>query len=187
MDGNWQISTNSQISIQDGMFIIDGQAYDLGTAMMKLNIDRTNELDKQIAGKMQDIKDKNDKVKMLNELLAFMRKCKAEGRDDDDDRPEWKGMKLTMNGQTKKAEDWAAELGVTSWTDVQYNSKERDAQWDANISAVQAVIDGLNSDSQIAMTQLQSLMNKRNTASDMTTNILSLDKKAKDSITSNMR
>lgn len=181
------------IAPKDGMFVMDGQSYDLGTLMLVLNEKRTSLIDSQIADRMSAMQDRNNKIKQLNELLATFRSYKAEGRDDDHNS-KWgdkSGTPFKIAGTDDKArtpDQWMAHYGLKC-TDVQYDKKasERDAQWDANITAVQTAIDGLNSDSQLEMTQLQSLMNKRNTSSDMTTNIIANDKKSKDTIVGNLR
>lgn len=180
------------VTSNNGMFSLNGQQYDLGTLMLVLNESRMKGIDDQIAGRMGALNDRNKNVKALNELMAQLRKHKAEGRDDDNGYGgDKQGQKFELSGTDGVARDpdgWMDHFGLTK-TDVRHqdDKNEKDAQWDANISAVQGKIDGLNSDSQMEMTQLQSLMNKRNTASDMTTNILATDKKAKDSIVSNLR
>lgn len=192
---------------QNGMFVMDGQSYDLGTLMLVINEKRTSLIDQQIADRMSAMQDRNKKIKALNELLATFRSYKAEGRDDqkvnapkipfisssyfEEYAAKKSGTPFKISGMGDVARtpaQWMDHFGLKR-TDVKHGSKaaERDAQWDANITAIQTAIDGLNSDSQLEMTQLQSLMNKRNTASDMTTNIIANDKKSKDTIVGNLR
>lgn len=182
------ISGAINITVNNGMFEINGEVMDLGTAMMRLNMDRTNLLDVQIADKMKEIQERNNRIKQLTELIAAMRSMKAEGKDDNTyDRVTISGT----DGRARNIQDWGRYFGLdmNKWTDIpgRGTGDKQKTAWDANISFVQGIIDGLNSDSQMSMTQLQSLMNKRNTASDMTTNILSADKKTMDTITGNLR
>ncbi len=187
-----ELNTNMSVRASgDGMFIVNGKEMDLGQLMLQLNLDRTKQLDAQIADQMSEIQDRNNKLKALNELLSQMRSAKAEGRDDDSG--DW-GDKTSAvfnldgtDGQSRNVDDWMDYFGLTK-TDVQYDAKTetRDAQWDANIEAVKGEIDGLNSDSQLAMTRMQSLVNKRNEAFDTGSNMLQNDQKSRDSVVRNL-
>ncbi len=186
------------VTAKDGMFVVNGQAMDLGTLMLSLSMEQTSLIDDQISVMMSQIQDQNDKLKALNELLTQMQSAKAQGLDDD---ATWSGqdskgkanasptftISTGTDGQSRDIDGWMDYFGLTS-TDVQYDAKSdtRDSEWDANIQAVQGAQSGLNSDSQLSMTQLQQLINARNTSYDMASNFLSTDQKSKDTITNNL-
>lgn len=181
-----------------GNFLVDGQSFDLSTLMMMLNIDRTQLIDKQIADQMSAVKGRNDKLRQLNDLMSFMRTAKAEGRDDDGALNTWtkdgknKGSGTLQiqgtDGVARTIDGWMDHFGLTK-TDVQWDAddKKRDSQWDANIESVKGFVDSLNSDSQLDMIRLQSLIDKRNQAFELTSNQLSAEKKVKDTIIGNSR
>jgi hypothetical protein len=159
---------------------------DLGALMMTLQLERTKELDKTIADQMKQIKDRNAQIKALNEFLGAVRKFKGDGSDDD------MASTVTINGQNKTLwrgdDSWAKEFGI-SWTDINGGAdrKTRDGQWDLNIENIKGKIDGLNSDSQLDMIRLQSLIDKRNQAFEMASNTLQKDQKTRDAIVGNFR
>jgi len=55
------------------------QRVDLGTLMMMLNLQRTENLDQQIAIQLEEIKERNDLITQLTEFMAACRKAKADG------------------------------------------------------------------------------------------------------------
>ena len=173
-------------SAGDGWFMVDGARMDLGALMMTLQLERTKELDKTIADQMKQIKDRNAQIKALNEFLGGVRKFKGDGSDDDT------ASTVTINGQTKTLwrgdDSWAKQFGI-SWTDINGGAsrKTRDGQWDLNIENIKGKIDGLNSDSQLDMIRLQSLIDKRNQAFEMASNTLQKDQKTRDAIVGNFR
>jgi hypothetical protein len=146
---------------------------------------------------MQEIQDRNKLLKAMNEVMAMMRKCKAEGRDDDGNKDSWSGKGsyvFTVPGYedkgSKNVDQWLDEFGFGSTkTDVncKKSQKTKDAQWDANIEMLKGRIDGLNSDSQLSMIRLQSLIDKRNQAFEMASNTLQKDQKTRDAIVGNFR
>lgn len=178
----------NSITASGGMFIVDGKAMDLGQLMMELNIDRTNIIDAQLADQMKEVQDKNAQLKALNELMAKCRQFKASKGATTDDNAS--GEKFTLPGYegSKSVSEWFTEFGLTE-TDVNPgdDKDEWEAEWDANIQTIKGAIDSLNSDSQLAMTRLQSLMNKRNQSYEMVSDVLQKDQKTRDTITGNLR
>lgn len=173
----------------DGMFIVNGQKMDLGTLMMMLQLDRTKELDKQIEDQMNEITQRNNKLKTLNDLLAKMRKMKGDGSDDDGSITLGNTTKSLWRGTDNQGTgSWAKEFGI-SWTDINGGAsrKTRDGQWDVNIENLKGVIDGINSDSQLSMIRLQSLIDKRNQAYEMASNTLQKVGQNLDKLTGNQR
>ncbi|MCX5769436.1 MAG: hypothetical protein NTZ09_04070 [Candidatus Hydrogenedentes bacterium] len=180
----------NSIQASGGMFIVDGKSMDLGQLMMELNIDRTNIIDAQLADQMKEVQDKNTQLKALNELMAQCRQFKANKTAGNDDNAA--GAEFTLPGYedkgAKQVNEWFTEFGLTE-TDVNPSDDkdEWEAEWDANIQTIKGAIDSLNSDSQLAMTRLQSLMNKRNQSYEVVSDVLQKDQKTRDTITGNLR
>jgi hypothetical protein len=180
-----QVNNSVQIT-NDGFFMVDGEKFDLGQLMMELQLDMTTQIDRQIADQMAEIKDRNEELSNLNDLLASMRKFKEEGKDDDT------GTTVTIGEETKTMwrgdDSWADEYGI-EWTDINggASSATQQKQWDANIEAVKGKIDSLNSESQLDMIRLQSLMDKRNQRYEQASNTLQKDQKTRDTIVGNTR
>lgn len=169
--GLFGTAVGSLIQNKDGMYIIDGKDIDLATLMMELNLERSQDLDKQIADQMNAIKERNNKLKEANEIIAIMRQAKADA-----------------NGISDEIRNFFVKNGLEVTEIVNGNNNElRDSQWDGNIQTVKGYIDSLNSDSQLAMTRLQSLVNKRNQTFEAVSNFLSKGQKTRDSIISNFR
>ena len=178
------------IQASGGMFIVDGHAMDLGQLMMQVNIERTEIIDSQLADQMADVQDKNKQLRALNDLMAQCRQFKASKSNANDDNSG--GAHFTLPGYEDKGamqvNEWFAEFGMPQ-TDVNPgdSTEEWQAEWDANIQTIKGALDSLNSDSQLAMTRLQSLMNKRNQAYETVSNVLQKDQKTRDTITGNLR
>lgn len=178
------------IQASGGMFIVDGQSLDLGQLMMQINIERTELIDTQLANQMAEVQERNTQLKALNELMAMCRQFKASESTTHDDNAA--GQTFTLPGYedqgAKNVTQWFAEFGMTE-TDVNPSdsTEEWQAEWDANIQTIKGAIDSLNSDSQLAMTRLQSLMNKRNQAYETVSDVLNKDQKTRDTITGNLR
>ena len=161
---------------------------DLGTLMMMLNLQRTENLDTQIAIKLSEIQDRNNLLKSMTELMAAMRKAKADGNGDQ--------TPVTINGKTQPLWKWMDELGLTPAAgrvehigkrpDNKDKAAEWDAKWDANINAIKARIDGLNNDSQMSNIQLQNLLEKRGNAFEMATKVMSTNNQSIQSVLRNL-
>ncbi|MDR2392452.1 MAG: hypothetical protein LBE84_12355, partial [Planctomycetota bacterium] len=165
---------------------------DLGTLMMMLNLDRTENLDKQIAIQLDEIQKRNGTIKTLTEVLAKCRSLKAAGSNDDyqDANGGWHGQSLTINGVAKPiwtstsdaaGSSWADELGISWNTGNEVNggrpsdkdgASKWDAQWDAKINEIKGKIDMLNNDSQMDNIKLQNLLEKRGNAFEMATKVM---------------
>ncbi len=119
----------------DGSFTINGQSMDLNTLMMELSIQRSQDIDKQIADQMNTIKERNNKLKEANEIMTVMRQAKSEK----------KGMSEEIHNYF--INNGLKETEVT----IEDDNEKRNAQWDANIETVKCYIDRMNSDSQLEM------------------------------------
>jgi hypothetical protein len=156
------------------VFYMDGQGYDIETLTMTLQMQRAENIDAQLVDQSRSIKEKNAILARAQKALALARGA----------RPT-----KASGGVTVEPPEYTAfinELGIkrdTTGGDLLHNQ----AEWDKNIQHLQGFIDSQNSNSQMDMVRLQSLMNKRNQAFEMMTNALSKFNKTKDSVISNMR
>ncbi|MCL2000572.1 MAG: hypothetical protein FWG74_03985 [Planctomycetes bacterium] len=184
---------------------------DLGTLMMMLNLERTENLDNQLAVQMQEIMDRNTQIQMLTELMMWARNQKAAGKDDGsptdyttvdaNGKPigthstgQGKGV-VTINGETRTVQGpngWAEYLGI-EWVDCYGNrptDKDKaatwDAAWDTNIQNMKSKLDMLNNDSQVANIELQNLLEKRGNAFEMTTKVMDTNNQSVQSILRNL-
>ena len=173
------------VTSANGMFYVTDaggnvQQVDLGTLMMMLNLDRTQNLDQQIAIQLDVIQKRNDTIKQFTELMSWARDRKAGGKDDGSPGA---GEKVTIDGVTRPCQgtagdSWAETLGFT-WTDVsgerpsnKDDAAKWDAQWDANINAIKGKIDMLNNDSQMDNIKLQNLLEKRGNSFEMASKVM---------------
>jgi hypothetical protein len=123
------------VSSSSGMFNINGVEMDLETAIMALQMARTEAIDQQIKDQMDDMQNKNAKLAQLNELMSQVRLYRDDGKNYQyisDTTPE-----LTIDGETKTLGKWFKELGLT-WTDVKDDT--RGANWSTNNNAITAAI-----------------------------------------------
>ena len=184
------------VQASGGSFIITDaqgrqQTVDLGVLMMMVNIERAENLDKQIADMISEIQERNNKISAMTEFLSWMRTQKAEGKDDGSPTA---GAKVTINGVTKPCQgpgSWAEEFGI-EWVDVQGTrdkAKDKDAwdaTWDTNIQNMKSSIDMLNNDSQMANIRLQNLLEKRGNAYEMATKTMDTNNQSVQSVLRNL-
>ena len=186
------------VQASGGLFILTdakgvSQQVDLGTLMLMLNLDRTKNLDDQIAMQLDEIQKRNATLSQLTELMAVCRKRKEDGLDDGSPTD---GLPVTLGGVTKPIQgpgSWAEAFGIT-WTDVICNRGDKAApkddiwngKWDANIQAIKGKIDMLNNDSQMANIKLQNLLEKRNNAFEMTTKVMDTNNQSIQAIIRNL-
>ena len=199
------------VQASGGSFVITDaqgrqQTVDLGVLMMMVNIDRAENIDKQIADMIGEIQGRNDKIQLMTEFLSQCRYRKAEGLDDGSPKDVTyvdangkptgtsghHARNLTINGETRSIQGpngWAEVLGIP-WTDVygpSGNSKEAaEAAWDTNIQNVKSAIDMLNNDSQMANIRLQNLLEKRGNAYEMATKTMSTNNQSVQSVLRNL-
>lgn len=191
-----------EIRAVDGGFTLgsgdDARKMSLGTLMMMLNLERTNNLDLQVETYANDIIKRNTKINQLTEFMAECRRLQAEGWADGTNSGQT--FKLTIDGVTKNLwvgeNSWAKELGIT-WTqhDKYAGGKKPEGDsyiqawnqvWEANISTIKSKIDVLNNDSQVENIKLQNIMEKRSNAFEAATQVMSTDNDSIKSILRNL-
>ena len=158
----------------------NAQKVDLGTLMMMLNLDRVNNIDKQIEVQIQEIQQRNT---LLNDLTAFMAECRAQ-KASSTGGDFGMGSKLAPSGRSY-SDLWNQVVGG-AWSN---NTKDKDTKansWEANINAIKGKIDMLNNDSQMDNIKLQNLLEKRSNAFEMATKVMDTNKQSVQSIIRNL-
>ncbi len=177
----------STVTAAGGMFTItdangNSTEVDLGTLVMMINLETTENLDQQIALKLEEMQQRNDEIATMTEFMSQCRQRQASYADDGAaNHIDGTSQNMTINGITKPVQgegSWSEEFGI-GWTDVIWHEKpnkdekaEMNAAWDANIEAISGQIDMMNNDSQMDNIELQNLLDKRNNAFQMATQVL---------------
>ncbi len=191
---------STTVTASNGMFTItdangNSTEVDLGTLCMMVNLATVENLDQQIAVKLEEMQQRNDEIATLTEFMSQCRVYQSEGLDDGAPSADGTGgvnddQMITINGVTKPIQGengWAEEFGIT-WVDVDSND-DPDVQseaWAANIDSISSQIDMLNNDSQMDNIELQNLMNKRNNAFEMATQVLNSNNESVSSVLRNL-
>jgi biotin operon repressor len=182
---------------------------DLEAFMMSVSAERANNLENQMAGQINEIKQRQDEIRQLNQLMADLQALRPSGNDAG------KYGKLgSSQAEAREMVDRLKAAGVTidagprDGGAVKYDDGKtpgrideegnKDAAgkgtydasqitYDKWINEIKGSLDNLNSTSQMDMIRLQSLSNKRNQAFEMLTNQIQKFAKTNDSIIGNMR
>lgn len=159
-------------------FIVDGQVMSLSELIMLLEIDRANNLERQLADELQSMAALNNLLKKANDMLALARQEKAalEGKGISEMPPEMIGFFMEhdiQQGISKwdkehRGEDHGLTLGNNDY-DFKHNTEE----WEQSIENLKGFIDGLNSRSQLEMLRVSSLLKKRDESLTMPSNTIS--------------
>ncbi|RWP02738.1 hypothetical protein [Mesorhizobium sp.] len=162
-----------------------GGGGDLSALALLLQIDRYKNLQDQVRGEFGDMQKRNDALKTANSALAALRA----NRPADDKKPKEYGTFVDAQGETQYVYQWMLDNGMPIDADSKAQNESAGAQskFDAAISNLKARIDTANSDSQMALIRLQSLMDKLNQCAELASNLLSKDGKAKENIIGNIR
>jgi hypothetical protein len=137
-----------------------------------LAIQQTQNLDKQINDKLAQIQQKQTDMAKAREYLAKMKELKNAAGDGRAEMP-------------REMQQWLDNHGISyakKRNDNMYNEKE----WDINIENLNAYIQNNNSSVELDMLSIQSLMNKRNQALEMASNIMKKSAESKEAIMRNI-
>ena len=163
--------------VQSGdAFTMGGVQYDMETLLVTLQMQRAENIDRQLTDQADQIRRRNEQLGLANAALASARKQ----RPTKDDAP----ASTEDPAYTHYVNNY---LGTEGRDNTGNDYLHNQAEWDKNIEILKAHIDTLNSSSQMDMIRLQSLMNKRNQAFEMMTNSISKLNKPKDSVIGNLR
>ncbi len=185
-------------SIGSGMYVMDGQTYDMSTLLMAVGFERANIIEAQILDQVRMMKRRN---KMLEGLSKILGRLSGMPKGDKDNSHLFHAKdydtgvpKYDENGNvvgTYSAKELFEELdmgplksednhGGVDWV---WGYEERQEA----IELIKAKMDSLNSDSQMDMIRLQGLVQKRDTVYQSITNLMKKDQQSKDTIVSNLR
>ncbi|NRP75959.1 hypothetical protein ILFOPFJJ_06883 [Ensifer psoraleae] len=169
------LSTQLYANVSTGA---DGGA-DLVTLALLLQIERYNVLGSQLRDEFEDMKKRNDWLKTANAALAELRVC----RPNNDKEFHGYGSFKDAQGKPQGVFPWMVKNGIA----IAGNGNGYQADFDAAISNLKARIDTVNSESQMSLIRLQSLMDKVNQSVELATNLLAKDSKVKENILGNIR
>ncbi|RMC62476.1 hypothetical protein [Sinorhizobium meliloti] len=151
----------------------------LAAMALLLQIERYNILDAQAVDEFEDMQKRNDWLKTANAALASLRVNRPNNDED------WHGYGAFVDAQGKRqgVSAWMVDNGIA----IANDGSGGQPNFDGAISNLKARIDTVNSDSQMALIRLQSLMDKVNQSVELATNLLVKDTKAKEIILGNIR
>ena len=136
-------------------------------------MDRAEQMEQQLVSQAEDMKKMNNDLAQANEMMAKAKELRNSAGDKASTMP-------------KHMVDYFKANGI-EWDKTGNDYIHNKDEWDVNIGYLKAHVDTLNSQSQMEMIRLQSLMTKRNQAYEETSNQVSKLSKPFDSIIGNMR
>jgi hypothetical protein len=160
--------------------ITDGQS--LYSTMMLLMMERHGIYETELRADYASMQARNDLLKDMNSALATLR---AE-RPNDDKTVRAYGTFVDSQGKTRSVYEFLQSNGIAIETN-NHDVYGIQAEFDAAINNVKAAIDSANSEGQIAVISLQGLLDKLNQVTELTSNVLSKDEKAKEAVIGNIR
>ncbi|VIO79202.1 hypothetical protein [Bradyrhizobium ivorense] len=160
--------------------ITDGQS--LYSTMMLLMMERHGIYEKELRAEFASMQARNDLLKDMNSALATLR---AE-RPNDDKTVRAYGTFVDSQGKTRSVYEFIQANGIAIETN-NHDVYGIQAEFDAAINNVKAAIDSANSEGQMAVISLQGLLDKLNQVTELTSNVLSKDEKAKEAVIGNIR
>ncbi|WP_461833100.1 hypothetical protein [Desulfothermus sp.] len=168
--------------IDGGMFVMDGQTYDLGTLLMVIGFERAENIENQITEQAKQMQMRNKVLEGLSKILA---ECNSadEGIDIRDIKltdPET-GKEINGKEFMEKYGPWPIPGDAGNDGDWAKSTKETAIQY------IKSKMDSLNSESQLDMIRLQGLMSKRDNIYQSISNLMKTDQKSKDNAVANLR
>ena len=172
--------SNSVQSLGGDSFRVGGQTMDFETLVLSIQSERANLLEEQLADQAKAIQDRNALIAQANDVLA-----KAKAAQNNAAANNIVGGDINSdNEMTQFFQDNGIPFDSKNSVGQIVGTKD---QWDVYIQRIKNFTDKLNSSSQMDMIRLQSLMNKRDQAFEMMTNVLQKTSKLNSDIISNMR
>ncbi|MFO1349198.1 MAG: hypothetical protein U1F68_00365 [Gammaproteobacteria bacterium] len=172
--------SNSVQSLGGDNFRVGGQSMDFETLVLSIQSERANLLESQLADQAKTIQDRNALIAQANDVLA-----KAKAAQNNAAANNIVGGDVNSdNAMTQFFKDNNLSFENKNSAGQIVGNKD---QWDVYIQRIKNFTDKLNSSSQMDMIRLQSLMNKRDQAFEMMTNVLQKTSKLNSDIISNMR
>jgi len=174
--------------VEGGLYEVDGRAYDLGTLVMMVGFERAETIENQIVSQVEQMKRRNEYIQTLTKAMADVQGWVNDHKEGDccfhaTDHT------YTVGDEEKSLKEIFEDdpgLGLSEWDydqDGHWNWKECQTA----IDLMKGRIDALNSESQLDMIRLQSLMSKRDNIYQSISNLMKTDQKSKDTAISNLR
>jgi hypothetical protein len=155
----------------------------IGDLALLIYIARSEALDAQVRGDMEEMQERTDWLKDANSALAALRV----NRPDAESGGVEYGTFIDHDGNVQDVHDWLKSNGIDIATNNMSTVGGNQADFDAAIANAKAAIDTSNSESQLKMISLQGGMDKLNQTTDLATNAVAKDSKSKDTVIGNMR
>jgi|YelNatPaOPRAMG01_1025707.scaffolds.fasta_scaffold01323_30 hypothetical protein len=156
-----------------GLSTADLKSMPVDVMAFYLAIIQTNELDKQISGALETIRTKQADLAEARKYLDLMKTIKENkspsGHEQD----------------IGEMEKWLRDRGI-AYKFPQGNADAISNQWETNISYLNSYIQNSNSAIELDMLNIQSLMNKRNQALEMSSTIMKKSAESKEAIIRNI-
>ncbi|KYK44630.1 hypothetical protein A1D31_36580 [Bradyrhizobium liaoningense] len=172
--------TASMPSYSADYALADGQS--LYATMMLLMMERHGIYETELRADYASMQARNNLLKDMNSALATLR---AE-RPNDEKTVKAYGTFIDSQGKTRSVYEFMQANGIATET-VNNDIYGIQAEFDAAINNVKAAIDSANSEGQMAVISLQGLLDKLNQVTELTSNVLSKDEKAKEAVIGNIR
>jgi cell fate (sporulation/competence/biofilm development) regulator YmcA (YheA/YmcA/DUF963 family) len=174
-----------QATSNAGIYTMDNANMDIDTIMMTIGAERADGIEQQMVDQANAMKSRNTEISELNNVLA-----QVSAIQDNDTLFDANTATVMVDGKSMSVKDFFKQEGIPMLsTDAKSGA---DWKWgkEEKAEAVQVIkgkLDSLNSDSQMDMIRLQGLVNKRDQAFDMITNLMDKFSKTMDTIVGNMR
>lgn len=161
---------------------------DLETALMMVQQERTKLLDSQLQQQIQEVRNRNDQIARLNELLAELNALQARFPAGPTATTRLETVVTASELATVRQRLDAAVLaaGVDLGLDGPTGAWTQ-GQVDTAVTKVKGLIDAAGNGQQLEMLRLQSLTNKRNEAFDVMVDFLKRMRENRSSIVGNLR
>ena len=168
------------------------QSMDIETALMTVQADRANNLEKSIKDQMETVRQRNANIAGMNQLMATLRGLRSSSGTDPQ---KWVLLgKNQAEGRAMHDKIVAAGLTMPTGGDTVDESREDNYIFDARQKTIDVWIEELkgkadaeSSSQQMDMLRLQSLTNKRNEAFELMTNFIKKISDSKSGVISNLR
>lgn len=171
---------------------------DIETALMMVQTRRTELLETQLKGQLEQVSQRNDRIAKMNELMSELSSVNAQfgskagnttkvsAKTKDGGIADW-GSKINTGSLQTKAN--AAGVDLESMKVLSGGSIKNATKGDIDVAIqkIKGMIDAESNSQQMDMLRLQSLSNKRNEAFDLMTNFIKKMNDNRSSIVGNMR
>lgn len=176
-----------QATSNAGIYTMDNANMDIDTIMMTIGAERADGIEQQMVDQANAMKSRNTEISELNNVLA-----QVSAIQDNDTLFDANTATIQVDGKAMTVKDFFKKEGIPMLSTDATKDGGSDWKWgkDEKAEAVQVIkgkLDSLNSDSQMDMIRLQGLVNKRDQAFDMITNLMDKFSKTMDTIVGNMR